>query len=137
MKISIILENNLLRFLIVGGLNTLFGFTVYAIFAMTEMATSTVLIISNLIGMLFNFFTTGGIVFFDTRISTLPRFLFCYIAIYFIYLELINWLEPILNSRILAMALIILPMTILSYLMLKFFVYRRKLEKSNLNIDNK
>ena len=137
MKISIILENNLLRFLIVGGLNTLFGFTVYALFALTEMATWTVLLISNLIGMLFNFFTTGGIVFFDTRISIIPRFLFCYIAIYFIYLELINWLEPILNSRILAMALIILPMTILSYLMLKFFVYRHKLVKSNFNLGNK
>ena len=120
-----------------GGLNTLFGFLIYSLFALTEMATWSVLLISNLIGMLFNFFTTGGIVFFDTSISKMPRFVFCYITIYFIYLVLINWLEPILHGRIIAMALIILPMTVLSYIMLKIFVYKHKPAESNFNLGNK
>jgi len=76
--------------------------------------------------MIFNFFTTGGLVFFDVSILRMPRFITCYISIYLIYLSLINWLEPIFESRITAMALIVLPVTVLSYLILKFFVFRHK-----------
>jgi putative flippase GtrA len=128
-KISIILESNFLRFLIVGGVNTLFGLTVYALLALSEMPTWIVLLISNLIGMIFNFFTTGGIVFTDVRISRFPRFFICYGAIYLIYLELINWLEPIFNSRIIAMTIIVIPVTFLSYLILNFFVFTNKIAR--------
>lgn len=126
MNISIILQSNFLRFLLVGGLNTLFGFSVYALLALTEVSTWIILLISNFIGMIFNFFTTGGLVFFDVSILRMPRFITCYISIYLIYLSLINWLEPIFESRITAMALIVLPVTVLSYLILKFFVFRHK-----------
>ena len=129
MKISIILESHFLRFLIVGGVNTLFGLVVYALLALTAMPTWIVLLISNLIGMIFNFFTTGGVVFSDVSISRFPRFFICYGAIYLIYLELINWLDPILNSRIIAMSIIVLPVTVLSYLILNFFVFTNKIAR--------
>ena len=121
-----ILESHFLRFLIVGGVNTLFGLFVYSLLALTAMPTWFVLLISNLIGMIFNFFTTGGMVFSDLSISRFPRFFICYGAIYLIYLELIDWLDPILNSRIMAMVIIVLPVTILSYLILIFFVFTKK-----------
>jgi putative flippase GtrA len=129
MKISIILESNFLRFLIVGVVNTIFGLVVFASLALSEMPTWIALLISNLIGMIFNFFTTGGIVFTDVRISRFPRFFICYGAIYLTYLGLINWLEPILNNRIIAMAIIVVPVTFLSYLILNYFVFTNKVAR--------
>jgi putative flippase GtrA len=124
-----IVKNSFSRFLIVGGFNSLFGFSVYALFALTAMETWKVLLISNFIGMLFNFFTAGHIVFFDTRISKMPRFLLSYITIYVVYLVLINWLEPIVDNRITAMAIIVVPVAVATYFIQKFFVYRHKLLK--------
>lgn len=119
------------RFLFVGGLNTIFGFTVYSLFALSELPTWAVLVTSNLAGIAFNFFTTGGLVFRDLSISRVPRFLFCYGVIFVIYLELIQWLSPIFGGRIWAMAIIVLPMAVLTYFMQLWFVF--EVEKNQRN----
>jgi putative flippase GtrA len=111
------------RFLIAGGLNTLFGFVVFSLLALSGLSTWIVLIVSNLAGIAFNFITTGGLVFRDMSLARVPRFLVCYGAIYFIYLELIQWLSPAFGGRIWAMAIIVLPMALLTYFMLSWFVF--------------
>ena len=54
----IIMLSRFLRFLLAGGLNTLFGFAVYSLFALSDLSTWMVLIASNLAGIAFNFVTT-------------------------------------------------------------------------------
>jgi putative flippase GtrA len=112
------------KFLGVGGLNTLFGFAVYTIFALTSLPTLTVLIISNLAAITFNFFTTGGLVFDDLRMSRVPRFLISYVVILIINLELIESLSPFIGGRIWTMAIIVFPMALFSYFIQKWFVFR-------------
>ncbi len=119
-------SNRFVKFLGVGGLNTLFGFAVYAIFALTELSTFTVLIVSNIAGITFNFFTTGGLVFRDLGLARVPRFLITYVVIFLINLKLIEWLAPLYGGRIWAMAIILLPMTLLNYFMLAEFVFKVK-----------
>ena len=119
-------SNRFVKFLAIGGLNTLFGFTVYALFALTELSTFTVLIVSTVAGITFNFFTTGGLVFRDLGLARVPRFLISYAAIFLINLKLIEWLAPLYGGRIWAMAIILLPMTLLSYFMLAGFVFKVK-----------
>ncbi len=124
---AIIKSNRFIRFLVVGGLNTLFGFVVYSILALSDLSTLMVLIVSNLIGIAFNFVTTGGLVFRDMSLTKIPQFLICYGVIFVIYLELIQWLSPIFGGRIVAMAIIVLPMAVLTYLMQSWFVFGDKL----------
>jgi putative flippase GtrA len=112
-----------MRFLIVGGLNTLFGFTVYSLLALTDLSTWIVLMISNVAGIAFNFVTTGGLVFRNMSLPIVPRFLISYGVIFFIYLGLIQWLSPVCGGRIMAMAVIVLPMVVLTYLIQSRFVF--------------
>ena len=119
--------NRFVRFVVVGGLNTLFGFVIYSIFALSDLSTLMVLIVSNLIGIAFNFVTTGGRVFRDMSLTKIPLFLICYGVIFVIYLELIQWLSPIFGGRIVAMAIIVLPMAVLTYFMQSWFVFGDKL----------
>jgi putative flippase GtrA len=120
-------SNRFVRFVVVGGLNTLFGFVVYSILALSDLSTLMVLIVSNLIGIAFNFVTTGGLVFREMSLTKIPLFLICYGVIFVIYLELIQWLSPIFGGRIVAMAIIVLPMAILTYFIQSWFVFGDKL----------
>lgn len=121
-----ILQVQFLRFLIVGAINTFFGFSVFSALALTELPTWMVLLVSNFIGTLFNFVTTGAIVFKDLDSKKLPRFIIFYIGTYLLYLFSIDLLEPIIGGRILAMAVIVIPMTLLNYLLLKFLIFSKE-----------
>ncbi len=94
------------KFLGVGGLNTLSGFAIYTLFALTELSTFMVLMVSNIAGITFNFFTTGGLAFRDLGLARVPRFLMSYAVIFAINLKLIEWLAPLYGGRVWAMAII-------------------------------
>jgi len=117
-------SNLLLRFLIVGGVNTAFGLATYVLLALTPLPTWAVIILSNAAGILFNFLTTGGLVFRDRSLGRLPRFLACYAVTFLLYLVFIRWLSPFTGGRIGAMLVIILPMTVLTYLLQSKIVFR-------------
>jgi SAM-dependent methyltransferase/putative flippase GtrA len=113
----------IVRFVVVGVFNTLFGLAIYALFALTPMPTWLVLICSTAAGIAFNFATTGGIVFRDLGLARLPRFLLVYGVVYVAYLLLIKWLSPAAGGRIGAMALVIVPVSALNYVLQSRFVF--------------
>lgn len=117
-----IMSIRFVRFLLVGGLNTLFGFAVYSLLALSDLSTWLILIVSMVTGIAFNFFTTGGLVFRDMSLARVPRFLICYGIIFVINLVLIQWLSPIWGGRIWVMTIIVLPMAVLSYVLQSWFV---------------
>ena len=119
-----LMSHRFVKFLGVGGLNTLFGFAVYTLFALTELSTFMVLIVSTLASITFNFFTMGGLVFRELGLVRVPRFLISYAVIFIINLELIERLSPVYGGRIWAMAIIVLPMALLSYFIQAWFVFR-------------
>ena len=122
------MSHRFVKFLGVGGLNTLFGFAVYTLFALTELSTFMVLIVSTLAAITFNFFTTGGLVFRDLGLARVPRFLISYVVIFVINLKLIEWFSPLYGGRIWAMTIIVLPMALLSYFIQAWFVFGRPKE---------
>ena len=117
-------QKHFLKFLAVGGINTLFGFITYSTLALSELSTFTVLLISTFIGISFNILTTGGLVFRDLSFRKIPKFIIVALVIFLSNLELIECLSPFYVGRIEAMAIIVIPMTILNYLLLVRFVYK-------------
>ncbi len=118
-------SSTLVRFLFAGGLNTLFGLAVYTGLALTPLPTWLVLIATNVAGLVFNFITTGGLVFRDLGMERVPRFIVCYCVILATYWALLEWLSPLLGGRIGAMAVIIAPMTAATFLLQSRFVFRK------------
>lgn len=115
-----------MRFMVAGGVNTLFGFVVYSLSIAAGMAVWLALLIGMLLGIVFNFFTTGGYVFRELSPARFPRFVLCYLLVYFINLELIELTLTLLNNKILSQAILVLPMAILSYFLMARFVFSSK-----------
>jgi putative flippase GtrA len=113
-----------IRFLLVGGLNTFFGLAAFGLLALTELPTWAVLIGSNLAGLAFNFFTTGGLVFRDLELRRLPAFTLSYVGIFFMYLVGLKYLTPIMGNRVFAMAILAGPMAIFTYFVQSRLVFR-------------
>jgi putative flippase GtrA len=68
----------ILRFLAVGGLNTLFGYASYAFFILLGAPLAVAVAASTVLAFIFNFFSYGGLVFGTTSHAFLPRFLAFY-----------------------------------------------------------
>jgi putative flippase GtrA len=118
-----VLSRRFIRFLLVGGLNTLFGFLAYSLFVLLGLPTWAALLAGNVSGIAFNFFTIGGMVFWDLSLARVPPFVLCYLLIYLINLGLIDWISAIAGGRILAQAILAFPMAAVSYLILRSFVF--------------
>ena len=113
-----------IRFLLVGGLNTIFGFAVFSIIVCLGGQTWHALLGGNLMGIVFNFLTIGGVVFCDISLRRLPRFALTYLGLLSLNLILIGQLTSAFQlDRITTQALLTAPMAILSYLIVSKFVF--------------
>lgn len=118
--------NQFVRFVLVGGINTLFGVGMYCLAIFIGLPYFIATLVSNVLGVLFNFFTTGRLVFRNSDPRLIFRFVACYVAVYFVNTAVVKlFIEAGLNSYwagILATPVVAL----CSYCLLKYFVYRKK-----------
>ncbi len=121
-------SNRYMRFLVAGGLNTLFGFAVYSAAILMGAPIWLALLVGMLAGTGFNFITTGGYVFRDLSLSRFPRFVICYLFTYLVNLGLIGLLSTWLGNPILSQAAITIPMAFLAYLIMARFVFPMRAE---------
>ena len=69
------------KFLVVGVLNTAFGYTVFAAVWLMTQEIFTAIFIANVVGATFNYFTVGRLVFANRGFKALLPFLFGYLLI--------------------------------------------------------
>ena len=123
-------SSQFLRFILVGGLNTAFGVGVYCLAIFIGLPYFVATLLSNVLGVLFNFMTTGNLVFRNGNPRLIFRFVACYIVIYFINTGVVkSFLLCGLNSYwagILATPVVAL----CSYGLLKSFVYKKPSNQS-------
>jgi putative flippase GtrA len=124
-------DNRLLRFFVAGAINTIFGFSIYALFILIRIPVPAALLAGTFAAVAFNFALTGGSVFRDLSIGRFPAFAASYGFLYFINLELIDMLSPWAGDPILAQAILILPMALLSYFTLSQVVFGAKPKAGN------
>jgi len=68
------------RFLAVGALNTAWGYMIFAGAIWLGLSAELALLVATIVGVAFNFLTTGRIVFASRDGRRLPRFLLVYVA---------------------------------------------------------
>ena len=114
-----------IRFLLVGGLNTLFSYAVYAFFLLyvgVPYALANLLAI--LIGIAFSFRTQGTLVFLNPDLRLIVRFVACWLVIWGLNVGLIALLMRFGLDAYVAGGLAFVPMIPMAYLMQKFLVFR-------------
>ena len=81
-NIASLWQNTFCRFILIGILNTVFGYGVYACFVLLGVDYRISLTISTILGILFNFKTTGHIVFKNKNNKLIYKFFGVYLLIY-------------------------------------------------------
>lgn len=114
------------KFLLVGLMNTLFGYSVFVVAMIIGLPHGLALVPAYLLGVCFNFYTNGKYVFKSEGIDTkaFVRFLGVYIIIYLINLNCINVLVEKGISPMISQALLLPFIAIITFLLFKKLVYR-------------
>lgn len=111
------------RFLLVGGLNTAFGYGVFVACLWLGMHYALAGAISTVLGVLFNFKSTGNLVFRSKGNRNLPRFLAVYAVIYLVNLLALGVMLHFGIPEWLGGLILLLPSAILSYVLNRQFVF--------------
>lgn len=114
------------RFLIVGTINTLFGYGVFAALITAGLESALALALATIAGVIFNYFTTGKLVFANSGAAMLPRFILAYVISYSANLAMLKGLEQAGFDTLVAQALCLPPTVLLSFALLRWFVFRDK-----------
>lgn len=119
-------RNKLIRFLVVGMVNTAFGYGLFTLFVLMRIDSAYALALATVGGVIFNFFTTGRFVFQSRNHRLLPRFIGAYVLTYSVNLLLLRTLEDLLVPTLIAQALCLPPIVVLSFILFQTFVFRNK-----------
>lgn len=117
-------DKRFLRFLVIGGVNTIFGYSVFAVMILLQVHYTIAAFLSTICGVLFNFLTTGHFVFGNRDSSRLLRFFGVYGVSYVVGVLLLRIAEIVRIDVLLAAAVLALPMAALSYTLNRLFVFR-------------
>ena len=124
--IKALLQKQFIRFLFVGAINTLFGYGVFAFFIFIQVHYAIAAFLATVIGIIFNFKTTGIIVFKSRDNKLIVRFFMVYGIVYIINvigLKIFNYFHV---SNYIAGLILVLPLAIISFLLFKKFVFTQQ-----------
>lgn len=113
-----------LVFLFVGGLNTLFGYSLYALLIYFGVYYPLAVLLATCLGVLFNFFTTGKIVFKNSNNRLLIKFIGVYAFLYVLNVIIINVLHALSDNLYLAGFIATFPLAVIAFVLNKFLVFK-------------
>lgn len=115
-----------LRFLLVGALNTVFGYACFAVFLHFGLHYSVAMLMATVLGVLFNFKSTGALVFGSHDNRLIFRFIGTYAIVYLANIAGIGVLARAGLTPIVGGALMLPLAAILAFLLNKKLVFRHE-----------
>jgi len=115
----------IIRFLLVGALNTLFGYAVFSLFLYLKFHYSMASFLGIVLGILFNFKTYGRLVFKCRDNSLIFRFIFFYAVLYAVSVVGLWAFNYVGINLYVANAIMLLPISALSFYLNRNFVFVR------------
>lgn len=114
------------RFLVIGVVNTLFGYGVYALLVYLKLSYLLALLLSTVAGVIFNFFSTGRLVFRQRGgLGTFASFIAAYALVYLVNAAELDLLVERLRVGPYAGQAICLPTSVaMSWILLNFWVFK-------------
>ncbi len=116
------------RFLLVGGINTLFSYGVFSGALYIGFHYAAASLTSIVLGMFFSFFTQGRIVFNSTRPDELPKFLGVAVVMYLVHTGCLKVASMYGANLYITGAVLTGPLAVLSYFLNKKLVFRHRHE---------
>ena len=118
-------------FLVMGGVNTLFYYSLYSFLIYIGVFYAAAVVIGTVCGVLFNFQTFGRVVFKNFQLRLLMPFVGVYTVVCAANIAGLKLLELIgLENKYIAGAVLVLPVALLGYVLNKTFVFNSKESES-------
>jgi putative flippase GtrA len=114
----------MVRFLFVGALNTGFGYVVYTVGILAGLKPELALLVTFAIATIFNYRTTGGMVFHNTGARNFPKFAFANLLIYGINVVALRSVLGLDIQPLIAQAIVLPPVVLCTFAIMKLFVFR-------------
>lgn len=114
----------LVLFFLIGGVNTLCGYGLYAFLLFIHLHYALASFLGTVGGVLFNFKTTGTIVFKNHDNKLLFRFVAVYCVTYAVNVGCLRIFALYNANMYIAGLVLVVPVALLSYTLLKKFVFR-------------
>jgi putative flippase GtrA len=112
-----------IKFIGVGFVNTIFGYSVYLICLFAGVNFALAALISTVLGIVFNFFTTGRFVFGSRKNSLFLKFVLVYCILYGFTVVGLSFLNARGVSYEIGGAIMILPNALLAFILNKTLVF--------------
>ena len=121
---NITLNNNFIRFILVGILNTIVGYGLFSLFIYLGLHYSIAVIFSTILGVCFNFKSIGRLVFNSHNNEKIYRFISVYIIVYLLNISGL-WIFSYagLKNMYVAGAILLTPISIVSFILNSKFVF--------------
>lgn len=123
-------RRRMLRFLAVGVLNTAVGYALFALLFFATQSYRMAAVLAFAGGIVFNFFSTGRLVFKSRRLGALIPFVLGYLVILGANLALLEVLVRLGVNALVAQAISLPPLVVASYLINSRLVFRQRSESS-------
>ncbi len=117
------IDYQFIKFLFVGAINTLFSYSVYSLFLFLGMHYAFAAIASTVLGVLFNFKTTGTIVFKNKDNTLIFKFIGVYCITCSLNILLLRFFDAFNFNMYAAGAILVLPIAMVSYILMKKLVF--------------
>lgn len=117
-------DPTLLRFAAVGLLNTAFGYCIYAVMLWIGLNYAAAAAVGTVLGVLFNFKTTGSLVFCSNDNRLILRFVGVYVLVYITNVAGLASLTSMGLSAYIAGLIMLAPAAILAFLLNKKWVFK-------------
>lgn len=123
--VKCILASQKVRFVLVGMLNTLFGYSIYALGILLGLDHRIALGMSTVLGVLFNFRTTGRIVFTNSSVkNAFFRYVLMYVAMYALNVVILDRLIALGAGELLGQCVALPFVVVCTYIVSKYWVFR-------------
>jgi len=119
------LKAQIVRFIFVGIINTLFGYGVYVFFLYLGFNYIISVLGATIIGVLFNFKMIGKYVFNRSEHKLMAKFFQVYAVVFLVNVSMIKFFKLLEFNDYLSGALAIIPVAVISFVLNKYYVFKR------------
>ena len=120
------MRSKFIKFVVVGILNTLFGYSLFALFIYLKFHYSLAVLLSTVLGILFNFKTIGRLVFQSRNNRLIFRFAGVYCITYLLNVAALRVLDGLRVNMYVAGLLLLIPIAVVSFIMQSKYVFKEK-----------
>ncbi len=121
-------KQQIVLFLFVGALNTLFSYLCYALFIYLGFHYTLAVWIATCLGVLFNFNTTGRIVFKNSQDMLIFKFIGVYLFLYCLNISFLKIMQVWSTNYYLTGFIAVFPLAAISFVLNKYLVFKEHYE---------